>query len=314
MGDPAGIGGEVILKSLPELSKKTTPVVIGDSHVMGIVAKQLFGSNAPCFNNFKEGGTEGAEFIDLGLIEEVQFGRSDPRYGEASYKYIIEALKLLFAGEVSAIVTCPINKKSINSAGIEFIGHTELLAHYSGVKDYVMMMVNRSMRVSLVTIHIPIKEVPHALSVERITKTILITHNSLKTYFGLERPYIKVCGLNPHAGEEGIMGDEETMIREAIEVAQSLNANVEGPFPADTLFHRVDCDAYIAMYHDQGLIPVKTIDFARTVNITLGLPFVRTSPGHGTGYDIAGKGMADPSSLIEAYRVAEKMIFKNQSI
>jgi len=314
MGDPAGIGGEVILKSLPDLSKKTIPVIIGDGYVMDVVAKQLFGSNAPCLNNFKGGGLEGADFIDLGLIGEVQFGRSDPKYGSASYQYIIEALKLLFAGEVSAIVTCPINKKSINSAGIKFIGHTELLAHYSGVKDYVMMMANRSMRVSLVTIHIPIKEVPRALSVEKITKTILITHNSLKTYFGLERPHIKVCGLNPHAGEEGIMGDEETMIQEAISIAQSLNANVEGPFPADTLFHRVDCDAYIAMYHDQGLIPVKTIDFARTVNITLGLPFIRTSPGHGTGYDIAGKGIADPSSLLEAYRIAEEMMCINQSI
>ncbi len=314
MGDPAGIGGEVILKSLPDLSKKTIPVIIGDGYVMDVVAKQLFGSNAPCLNNFKEEDTSGAEFIDLGLIEEVQFGRSDPKYGSASYQYIIEALKLLFAGEVSAIVTCPINKKSINSAGIEFIGHTELLAHYSGVKDYVMMMANRSMRVSLVTIHIPIKAVPRALSVEKITKTILITHNSLKTYFGLESPHIKVCGLNPHAGEEGIMGDEESMIREAISIAQSLNANVEGPFPADTLFHRVDCDAYIAMYHDQGLIPVKTIDFARTVNITLGLPFIRTSPGHGTGYDIAGKGIADPLSLLEAYRIAEEMMCINQSI
>ena len=314
MGDPAGIGGEIILKSLPELGRQTIPVVIGDRHVMDVTARQLSGSSTPCFNNFKEGGTEGAEFIDLGLIEEVQFGRSDPKYGDASYKYILEALKLLFAGEVSAIVTCPINKKSINSAGIEFIGHTELLAHYSGIKDYVMMMANRSMRVSLVTIHIPIKEVPHALSVEKITKTILITHNSLKTYFGLEKPHIKVCGLNPHAGEGGIMGDEETMIQGAIGTAQSLNVNVEGPFPADTLFHRVDCDAYIAMYHDQGLIPVKTTDFNRTVNITLGLPFVRTSPGHGTGYDIAGKGIADPSSLIEAYRVAENMIFKNRSI
>jgi len=311
MGDPAGIGGEIILKSLPNLGNRSIPVVIGDSNVINLAAKQLSDSKTPRFGNFKEGCTEGAEFIDLKLIEKVQFGISDPKYGEASYRYIVEALKLILAGEVSAIVTCPINKKSINSAGVKFIGHTELLAHYGGVTDYVMMMANRSMRVSLVTIHIPIKDVPQALSVEKILKTILITHNSLKTYFGLQSPHIKVCGLNPHAGEEGIMGDEEAMIHEAIRIARLLNADVEGPFPADTLFHRIDCDAYIAMYHDQGLIPVKTIDFSRTVNITLGLPFVRTSPGHGTGYDIAGKGIADPSSLIEAYRIAEKMIFNN---
>jgi 4-hydroxythreonine-4-phosphate dehydrogenase len=311
MGDPAGIGGEIILKSLPNLSKKSIPLIIGDSSAINLAAEHLFGGKAPRFSNFKEGGAEGTELIDLKLIEKVRFGKSDPKYGEASYRYIVEALKLILAGEISAIVTCPINKKSINSAGIKFIGHTELLAHYGGTTDYVMMMANRSMRVSLVTIHIPIKEVPRALSVEKIFKTIMITDNSLKTFFGLQKPHIKVCGLNPHAGEEGIMGDEETMINEAIKAARLLGVRAEGPFPADTLFHRINCDAYIAMYHDQGLIPVKTIDFSGTVNITLGLPFIRTSPGHGTGYDIAGKGIADPSSLIEAYRIAEMMAFSN---
>jgi len=129
----------------------------------------------------------------------------------------------------------------------------------------------------------------------------------LKTYFDIKEPYIKVCGLNPHAGEQGILGSEEEAIREAIAAARSIGMHVDGPFPADTLFHRADCDAFIAMYHDQGLIPVKTVDFERTVNLTLGLPIIRTSPGHGTGFDIAGKGLASPSGLIEAYRVAERM-------
>ncbi len=305
MGDPAGIGAEIILKSLPELGKKSLPVIIGDSSVLIESAERIPGGRLPDLSGRK---IAGAEFIDLKLIEKVEFGKGSPKYGEASYRYIVEALKLILAGEISAIVTCPINKKSINSAGIEFIGHTELLAYYGGVKDYVMMMANRDMRVSLVTIHIPLKDVPSAISVEKILKTILITHNSLKKYFKLDKPYIKVCGLNPHAGEEGVIGDEEAIIREAVEEARLRSVNADGPFPADTLFHRVDCDAYIAMYHDQGLIPVKTVDFSKTVNITLGLPFVRTSPGHGTGYDIAGKGAADPSSLIEAYYTAEKMI------
>jgi 4-hydroxythreonine-4-phosphate dehydrogenase len=170
-----------------------------------------------------------------------------------------------------------------------------------------MMMANRAMRVVLATIHVPLKEVPSLLTPDKILKTIRITHDSLSMYFGIETPCIKVCGLNPHAGEGGIMGLEENMIREAVERAQALSLDVDGPFPADTLFHKRDCDAFVAMYHDQGLIPVKTIDFPRSVNITLGLPFIRTSPGHGTGFDIAGKGLANPAGLIEAYHVAERM-------
>jgi 4-hydroxythreonine-4-phosphate dehydrogenase len=308
MGDPAGIGGEVILKSLTHICKKSIPVLIGDISIINHLTKSLFGDKKLILKGFKEGNIGGAEFIDLGLLNTIRFGTSDSRYGEASYKYIIEALKLVCSGEVSAIVTCPINKKSIHMAGIQFIGHTELLAYYGGVTDYVMMMANRSMRVSLVTIHIPLKNVESLLSIERIFKCISITNNSLKTYFGIKEPHIKVCGLNPHAGEQGLIGNEETIIKEAIDLARSLNMHAEGPFPADTLFHKVDCDAFIAMYHDQGIIPVKTVDFRKTVNITLGLPFIRTSPGHGTGFDIAGKGVADPSGLIEAYRVAESMV------
>ena len=308
MGDPAGIGGEVILKSLTHICKKSIPVLIGDISIINHLTKSLFGDKKLILKGFKEGNIGGAEFIDLGLLNTIRFGTSDPRYGEASCKYIIEALKLVCSGEVSAIVTCPINKKSIHLAGIQFIGHTELLAYYGGVTDYVMMMANRSMRVSLVTIHIPLKNVESLLSIERIFKCISITNNSLKTCFGIKEPYIKVCGLNPHAGEQGLIGNEETIIKEAIDLARSLNMHAEGPFPADTLFHKVDCDAFIAMYHDQGIIPVKTVDFRKTVNITLGLPFIRTSPGHGTGFDIAGKGVADPSGLIEAYRVAESMV------
>lgn len=311
MGDPAGIGGELILKSLPSLCRQSIPVVIGDFAVIDAESGNIGSSRKFSFKAFQTGKLGDAEFIDLGCVENVEFGVTAPAYGEASFHYIVEALKHVVLGEVSAIVTCPISKASIHSAGIDFPGHTELLAHYGGVTDYVMMMANRRMRVSLVTIHIPLADVPRALSVESVFKCLFITHRSLKAYFGIAAPYIKVCGLNPHAGEQGIIGSEEKMIREAIAMARSRSMDVDGPFPADTLFHRVDCDAFVAMYHDQGLIPVKTIDFKRTVNVTLGLPFVRTSPGHGTGFDIAGKGIADPTGLMEAYRLAEKMSPKN---
>jgi 4-hydroxythreonine-4-phosphate dehydrogenase len=308
MGDPAGIGSEVALKSLQSISKNSIPVLVGDIKPIYYLSKHLFGNKDFNFKKFKQGKPGDIEFIDLGLIDVVRFGIIDAVYGNASYQYIIEALKLIFSGDVSAIVTCPINKTSIRSANIPFTGHTELLAHFGGVKDYIMMMANRNMRVSLATIHIPLKDVPRSLNVEIIFACISITCRAMTNYFNIKSPRIKVCGLNPHAGEQGIMGNEEIMIHEAISMARSLSMDVDGPFPADTLFHKVDCDAYIAMYHDQGLIPVKTTGFENTVNITLGLPFIRTSPGHGTGYDIAGKGIANPSGLIEAYRIAENMI------
>ncbi|MBA4418023.1 MAG: 4-hydroxythreonine-4-phosphate dehydrogenase PdxA [Syntrophus sp. (in: bacteria)] len=309
MGDPAGIGGELILKSLPRICRKTIPVIIGDHAVMEVQLYRLSGAAKPSpFKSFKEGQLGDAEFVDLGLIrEDVEYGITRAQYGDASFRYITEALKYIFSGEVSALVTCPINKAAFSLAGVPFTGHTELLAHYGNVTDYVMMMANRVMRVSLATIHIPLKEVPVALSVEGVLKTITITHRALQTYFAIEKPRIKVSGLNPHAGEQGIMGSEERLIEEAISRARSIRIDAVGPFPADTLFHRRDCDAFIAMYHDQGLIPVKTLDFKHTVNITLGLPFIRTSPGHGTGFDIAGQWIADPSGFIEAYMVAEKM-------
>jgi len=313
MGDPAGIGGEIILKALPLLllSKKSIPVIIGDYSIINAhLRNHTIQIQKPNFKGFMEGQNGDVEFMDVGLLKDSCFGVIDPLYGQSSYHYIIEALKLVFLGEASAIVTCPISKASLHRAGINFPGHTEILAHFGGVTDYIMMMANRGMRVSLVTIHIPLKEVPEKITVERVFKCITITHHSLKTYWNIGNPHLKVCGLNPHVGEQGIIGSEEDAIRGAINRAKSIGITAEGPFPADTLFHSVDCDVYIAMYHDQGLIPVKTMDFRRTVNVTLGLPFIRTSPGHGTGFDIAGKGIADPSGLIEAYRTAEEMCIK----
>jgi 4-hydroxythreonine-4-phosphate dehydrogenase len=170
-----------------------------------------------------------------------------------------------------------------------------------------MMLANPKIRVSLVTIHIPLADVPARITEEKVFRSIAVTCRSLRERFSIDQPAVKVCGLNPHAGEQGMIGHEEEGITRAILRAQEMGMDVTGPYPGDSIFHRIDCDAYVAMYHDQGLIPVKTIDFRRTVNITLGLPFVRTSPGHGTGFDIAGKAAADPTSLIEAYRMAEVM-------
>jgi 4-hydroxythreonine-4-phosphate dehydrogenase len=309
MGDPAGIGGEIILRAVPELCRKSIPVIVGDFRVVDQLASRFSQGRHLSFKAPGEARAGEAEFMDLGVItRDVQFGSIDPMYGHAAHSYIIEALKLVFLNDVSAIVTCPINKTSINLAGIRFVGHTELLAHYAGVTDYVMMMAARAFRVSLVTIHIPVRAVPTEITVQKVFRCIALTDASLKKYFGIRAPRIKVCGLNPHAGEQGVIGDEEEQIKQAMARARSLAINVEGPFPADTLFHKIDCDAYIAMYHDQGLIPVKTMNFAKTVNITLGLPFIRTSVGHGTGFDIAGSGKADPTSFIEAYRTAERML------
>jgi 4-hydroxythreonine-4-phosphate dehydrogenase len=311
MGDPAGIGGEIIFKALKRIGERTIPVIVGGRALLESQALRL-GMKSPRFTDLLEGRPGDVEILDAGLLKEAEFGRIDGLYGETSYRYILEALKLVFHGVASAVVTCPISKTAIRCAGIDFPGHTELLAHYGGVRSYVMMMQAPGIRVSLVTIHIPLKDVPAAITRHSVLETIVLTHAALMEYFRVPRPFLKVCGLNPHAGEEGILGSEDAEeIAAAIEAARSTGIHVEGPFAADSLFHARDCDGYIAMYHDQGLIPVKTIDFQRTVNITLGLPFVRTSVGHGTGFDIAGTGRADETSLIEAYRVAEQMILNS---
>ena len=307
MGDPAGIGGEIILKSLSRIAARSIPVVVGDLKVINELTDSLPSLPRFSFKRPGEGSPGDVEFLDLGFIDTVRPGFSDGRCGEASYRYILEALKLLFTGDVSALVTCPISKASLRMAGVSFPGHTELLAHMGGVDSCVMMLANPRIRVSLVTIHIPLVDVPAQVSEERVFRCIRITCRSLQERLSIRQPSIKVCGLNPHAGEQGLMGHEEEGISKAIARAQALGMDVTGPYPADSIFHHIDCDAYIGMYHDQGLIPVKTIDFQRTVNITLGLPFVRTSPGHGTGFDIAGKGIANPTSLIEAYKTARVM-------
>lgn len=239
-------------------------------------------------------------------------GRPDPANAEAVVEVIGRAVDLAQAGDVAGIVTCPINKAALKSgAGFAFPGHTEFLAHLAGVERVVMMLACDALRVVPVTIHIALAQVAEALTPDLLEQTLRITEAGLQRDFGIARPRLAVAGLNPHAGEAGTMGREELdVIGPVLAQLRESGMELEGPLPGDTMFHanaRARYDVAVCMYHDQALIPIKTIDFANGVNVTLGLPFIRTSPDHGTAYDIAGKGVADPSSLIAALRMAAQM-------
>jgi len=224
--------------------------------------------------------------------------------------WIVEGAKRCLAGELAALVTAPISKQLLHDAGYRFEGHTELLAHVARTKRFAMMLVGGPLRVALATIHVPIARVPRLLSTKRIIEVIELSHDVCKR-FGIRRPKIGVAGLNPHAGEGGLLGDEERhIIAPAVRRVARRFAGVSGPWPADTLFHKAyhgGFDAVVAMYHDQGLAPLKMIAFDSGVNLTLGLPFVRTSPDHGTAFDIAGKGIANPDSMIAAINLAAQL-------
>lgn len=239
-------------------------------------------------------------------------GQPDPANASGIIAAIERGVALVQEGLAAGLVTCPINKKALkDGAGFAFPGHTEFLAHLAGGADVVMMLACDALRVVPATIHIPLADVPGALTTEGLENVIRITHAGLMRDFGLQAPRIAVAGLNPHAGEGGAMGDEEiTLIAPLLERLRAEGFSLTGPLPADTMFHpaaRARYDAAVCMYHDQALIPIKAIDFAGGVNVTLGLPFIRTSPDHGTAYDIAGKGLADPSSLKAALVMAGQM-------
>ena len=240
-------------------------------------------------------------------------GRPDPAHAAEVIGVIERATTLVQDGAAAGLVTCPINKKAlIEGAGFAFPGHTEFLAHLAGGCDVVMMLACDDLRVVPATIHIPLSEVPRRLTAEGLARTIRLTHAGLHRDFGLTSPRLAVAGLNPHAGEGGTMGTEESvLITPVLDALRAEGMDLRGPLPADTMFHpaaRARYDAAICMYHDQALIPIKTIDFAGGVNVTLGLPFVRTSPDHGTAHDIAGQGLADPTSLRAALRMAADMV------
>lgn len=243
-------------------------------------------------------------------------GEADP--GKMSLRYILSAIELALPGPkndqplIDAIVTGPVSKEAISKSGFPFTGHTELLAKKTHTRRYVMMFCAGNLKVALATTHIPYKKLLLHLDTGRILDTIRITSDALKQYFGFYEPRIAVCGLNPHAGESGLMGREEKdIIQPAIEAARQDKVLCFGPLPADSVFHRAgngEFDAVVALYHDQGIIPVKTVGFYEAVQVTLGLPVIRTSVAHGTAFDIAGRNIANPSSMIAAIKLAGQMI------
>jgi len=317
MGDPSGIGPEIIIKALsdPELYDICRPVVLGDPGALSIEVHGLTKLSINKISKVSEvRGVPGQmDLMPISRLEQEEMipGRPSIEGGNAMVKAITTAVKLTKHGELTAMVTCPISKSLMNEAGHFFEGHTQLISHLTDTDDYVMMLAGDRLRVTLVTIHCALKDVPACLDEDKIYKTIAITSNSLQKDFGLKAPRIAVTALNPHGGESGLFGSEEReIIGPAVERAQSDGYNVTGPLPADSLYFKAASghfDAVVNMYHDQGLIPLKLLHFSDAVNVTLGLPIIRTSVDHGTAYDIAGKGDADPSSLKAAIRTAVEM-------
>lgn len=279
-GDPAGIG--------PEIAKKAS----ADSRVLEVCTPVIYG---PVSDD------------DLAAFAR---GRMSAEAGRAAYDAIVQAVQDARKGTIAAVATAPINKEALKAAGLPWPGHTELLAHLTGAPRVAMMFYTETLRVVLATVHIPLRDVPAALTRARLEETIELAAAELPR-FGIATPRLALAGLNPHAGEHGLMGaEEEEALAPAVSACRSRGIEIEGPYPADTVFVRAargDFDAVIACYHDQGLIPVKLLAFGRAVNVTLGLPIIRTSVDHGTAFDIAGRGVADPSSLVEAVRLAARL-------
>jgi 4-phospho-D-threonate 3-dehydrogenase / 4-phospho-D-erythronate 3-dehydrogenase len=314
MGDPSGIGPEIIIKGLADgrLFEFCRPVVVGDA---GVMRKQLAESCLPLVLRTGASASEAGsrentlDVIDLGLIDPTlhAWGKPDPASGNAAVACIREAVRLVLNDEADAIVTAPLNKEVMNAAGHHYAGHTELLAELTGAKEYGMLFIGGGLRVILATIHAALKDVPRLITHEAILKTLRLAHRAMLD-FGIEQPRIGVAALNPHAGEGGLFGTEERdIILPAVLEARGRGIQASDPLPADTLFHQARNNRYdivVAMYHDQGLAPLKMVAFGKAVNVTVGLPIIRTSVDHGTAYDIAGKGCADPASLREAVKLA----------
>lgn len=315
MGDPVGIGPEIILKALSKSTvyESCRPLVLGDVAVL-TATNELLGTgltirpaHAPDAALFQSGSVDVIGLSVLGSGP-LQYGHPTQETGRAMVAYITEGIDWAMQGLIHALVTCPINKLAMHMAGFAFDGHTELLAERTKTSDYVMMLAGTRLRVALVTIHLPLAQVPKKLTTQAIKKTIRVTEDALRNSFGIPKPRLAVAALNPHAGEDGLFGDEErTIISPAIRQTAEAGIDVSGPHPPDTLFYSAmkgKWDAVVCMYHDQGLIPFKMVHFSDGVNVTLGLPIVRTSVDHGTAYDIAGTGKADPGSLVAAIHMA----------
>lgn len=308
-GEPAGIGPEIAMLARKALGASLPFFWIGDPRHLPA------GSVYELIDQPAQAGLVAPSSLPVlahGFASPAIPGVAQPEHAADVIAVIARAVGLVQAGEASAVCTAPIHKKALkDGAGFAFPGHTEYLAALGGVERVVMMLACPELRVVPVTIHIPIADVPQALTAEALEATLRITHAGLVQDFGLSSPRIAVAGLNPHAGEGGAMGQEElALMAPVLDRLRKEGMHITGPLPADTMFHaaaRARYDVAVCMYHDQALIPIKTIDFAGGVNLTLGLPFIRTSPDHGTAFDIAGRDMADPTSLIAALRMAQDM-------
>lgn len=316
MGDPAGVGPEIILKALKDrrVLDICRPIVLGDYAVLEEISAHL-GIECPIVlidstSQLPEGNE--IPLLSLSNIDGLKPAEVSAEAGKASGIYIKTGTELALEGAVDALVTAPINKESFNMGGFDYPGHTEFLAELTKTKDYAMMLMGESLRVVLLTIHCPLMSVADRLSVKETLRIIELTERSLINDFGLERPRIALASLNPHAGEGGLFGrEEEELLLPAAKVAREKGIDVTDPLPADTLFYKAMRGAYdvvICPYHDQALIPLKMLHFENGVNVTLGLPIIRTSPDHGTAFDIAGKGIASPESLIAAILTAVAMV------
>jgi len=311
MGCPVGIGPEIILRLFDSLTEKAClPVVLGDLGVLKRMAMLLESRTRPVAWHIGEAITPGTvPVLELSQLkaESLRWGQPNKETATAMAECIRRAAAGAMAGDFSAVVTCPISKKALCEAGIFYPGHTEMLAELTGAHRCRMMMAGTRLRVVLVTIHEPLAKVNGMLSIENICDCIDMTAQALRQDFALDRPRIAVAGFNPHNGEQGMFGQEEIeSIAPAVQ-QYAGEAVVSGPWPPDTVFYKAaagDFDAVVCMYHDQGLIPFKLLHFTDGVNVTLGLPIVRTSVDHGTAYDIAGKGIADASSLRTAWQMA----------
>lgn len=314
MGDAAGVGAEVIVKSLAhaDLYDRCRPLVIGDKarlekaiEICGLPLKVAAVKDV-ADARFEAGIVD---CVDLGLIpEDLPFGQLSPVAGDAAYQYVKRACELAMAHKVAAICTAPLNKEALHAGGHNYPGHTELLAELCHTPEVSMMLTAPKLRVIHVTVHIGLIDAIRMIEPDLVERTITRGHDTLQTA-GIDNPRIGVCGINPHAGEHGLFGhgEEEEKIVPAVQRCQAKGWRVEGPLPADTLFFRAvrgDFDLVVAMYHDQGHSPVKVMGIEAGVNITVGLPVVRTSVDHGTAFDIAGTGKADERSLLEALRQA----------
>jgi 4-hydroxythreonine-4-phosphate dehydrogenase len=321
MGDPAGVGPELCLLALtnPDIYLVCHPFVFGDAAVLAKAADHI-GLEPPTHVIPWAEWTEHHEtfekpaVVDIGAmpIDDLVPGTVSAQTGKASYEYITRAIDAALAGQVQAVTTGPIHKEALSAAGVTFPGHTEIFADRMAAPRHCMMMTSGLMTCSFVTLHVGYGEVPGLLSVERIRDVIELTHEAMSRIRERE-PKLAVCGLNPHAGEHGLFGqgEEERFIVPAIEEAKAKGWRIEGPWPPDTAFlpeRRREIDAYICMYHDQGLIPLKALAFDEAINVTLGLPKIRTSVDHGTALDIAWKGRASPNSLFEAILLAVRLV------